>query len=68
VESNNLSMGGRLVHIKSILSSLPVYFLSFFKQSTCIIYFIESLFNFFFLCVCAVFSIKEHGGLGGEEA
>ncbi|PNX66913.1 cysteine-rich receptor-like protein kinase, partial [Trifolium pratense] len=27
----NLSVGGRLVLLKSVLSSIPVYFLSFFK-------------------------------------
>jgi hypothetical protein len=43
-----LSFGGRLVLLKSVLSSLPVYFLSFFKAPTGIISSIESLFNFFF--------------------
>jgi len=44
-----LSFGGRLVLLKSVLSSLPVYFLSFFKTPTGIISSIESIFNFFFL-------------------
>jgi len=43
-----LSLGDRLILLKSILSSLPVYFLSFFKVPTCIISYIESIFNFFF--------------------
>ena len=43
-----LSFGGRLILLKSVLSSLPVYFLSFFKESTGIISSIESLFKRFF--------------------
>ena len=43
-----LSFGCRLVLLKSVLSSLPVYFLSFFKAPTGIISSIESLFKFFF--------------------
>ena len=39
-----LSFGGRLVLLKSALSSLPVYFLSFFKAPACIISSIESIF------------------------
>jgi len=39
-----LSFGGRLVLLKSVMSSLPVYFLSFFRASTCIISSIESIF------------------------
>jgi len=42
-----LSFGGRLILLKSVLSSLSVYFLSFFKAPTGIISSIESLFNFF---------------------
>jgi len=42
-----LSFGGCLVLLKSVLSLLPVYFLSFFKAPACIIYSIESLLNFF---------------------
>lgn len=44
-----LSFGGRLVLLKSVLSSLPVYFLSFFKAPAGIISSIESLFKRFFL-------------------
>jgi len=39
-----LSFGGRLVLLKSVLSSLPVYFLSFYKAPTGIISSIESFF------------------------
>jgi hypothetical protein len=55
-KSKNLSMDGRLGLIKFVLSSLPVYFLSFFKALTCIISNIESLFKYFLW------------GGGGEEA
>jgi len=44
-----LSFGGRLILLKSVLSSLPVYFLSFFKAPTGIISSIEFLFKNFFL-------------------
>ena len=47
-KSKFLSFGGRLILLKSVLSSLPVYFLSFFKVPAGIISSIESLFNFFF--------------------
>ena len=40
-----LSFGGRLVPLKSVLSSLPVYFLSFFKAPTGIISSTESIFK-----------------------
>jgi len=44
----NLSLGGRLVLLKSVLSSIPVYFLSFFKAPSGIISTLDSLFiNFF---------------------
>jgi len=43
-----LSFGSRLVLLKDVLSSLPVYFLSFFKAPACIISSIEYIFNFFF--------------------
>ena len=42
--NNFLSFGGRLVLLKSVLSSLPVYFLSFFKAPTGIISSLESIF------------------------
>ena len=47
-KSKNLSLGGRLVLLKSALSSLSVYFLSFFKAPAGIISFNESTFNCFF--------------------
>ena len=40
-----LSFGGRLVLLKSVMSSLPVYFLFFFKAPTGTISSIESIFN-----------------------
>jgi len=43
-----LSFGGRLILLKYVLSSLPVYFLSFFKASAGIISSIESIFKRFF--------------------
>jgi hypothetical protein len=43
-----LSFGGRLTLLKSVLSSLPVYFLSFFKAPTGIITSLESTFKIFF--------------------
>jgi len=47
-KSRNLSLGGCLVLLKSVLSSLPVYFLSFFKAPAGIISSIEFIFNCFF--------------------
>ena len=47
-KSRFLSFGGQLTLLKFVLTSLPVYALSFFKASSGIISFIESLFNFFF--------------------
>lgn len=46
--SINLSMEGHLVLLKSVMSSLSVYFLSFFKALVCIISSIKSIFNFFY--------------------
>ena len=43
-----LSFGGRLVLLKAVMSSLPVYFLSFFKAPAGIISSIESIFKRFF--------------------
>jgi len=44
-----LSFGGRLILLKSVLTALPVYSLSFFKAPSGIISSIESLLiNFFF--------------------
>jgi len=45
----HLSFGGRLVLLKSVLSSLPVYALSFFKAPSGIVSSIESILNCFFL-------------------
>jgi hypothetical protein len=47
-KSRNLSYGGRLIFLKSVLSSLHVYTLSFFRASAGIIYSIESIFIKFF--------------------
>ncbi|PNX72437.1 ribonuclease H [Trifolium pratense] len=44
---SNMSMGGRLVLLKATLSSLPVYFLSFFKALASIVSIIKSLFKSF---------------------
>jgi putative flippase GtrA len=46
--SRFLSFGGRLVLLKSVLTSLPVYALSFFKAPSGIISTIESLLIQFF--------------------
>jgi len=40
----NLSLGGRLVLLKSVLTSIPVYFLSFFKAPSGIISTLDSIF------------------------
>jgi len=42
-KSRNLSFGGRLILLKPVLSSLPVYALSFFRAPSCIISSIESI-------------------------
>ena len=47
-KSKHLSFGGRLVLLKSVLSSMHVYALSFFKAPSGIISFIESILNYFF--------------------
>jgi len=76
--SRFLSFGGRLVLLKSVLTSLSVYALSFFKAPSDIISSIESLFNNFFwggggsednrkitwLSWQTVCLNKEYGGLG----
>jgi hypothetical protein len=46
--SKYLSLGGRLILLKSVLSSLPVYALSFFKAPSGIVSSIESIVNNFF--------------------
>jgi hypothetical protein len=45
LSSRYLSLGGRLVLLKSVLSSLHVYALSFFKAPSGIVSSIESIFN-----------------------
>jgi hypothetical protein len=47
-KSKHLSLGGRLVLLKSVLSSLPVYALSFFKAPSGIVSSIESILKCFF--------------------
>jgi len=71
-----LSFGGRLILLKAVLTSLPVYALSFFKAPSSIISSIESLLNNFFwgesedcrkitwIGWNTLWSKKEHGGLG----
>ncbi|GAU22997.1 hypothetical protein TSUD_98260 [Trifolium subterraneum] len=51
-KSRFLSFGGRLVLLKLVLTSLPVYALSFFKAPSGIISSIESLLNNFFWGGC----------------
>jgi len=48
-QSHFLSFGGRLILLKSLLTSLPVHALSFFKALSGIISSIETLFKNFFL-------------------
>jgi len=51
-KSKYLSLGGRLVLLQSVMTSLPVYALSFFKAPLGIISSIDSLLIcFFFGCV-----------------
>ncbi|GAU46317.1 hypothetical protein TSUD_243380, partial [Trifolium subterraneum] len=72
----NLSFGGRLILLKSVLSSIPVYFLSFFKAPSGIISTLESIFCHFFWGGCeanrkiawikwdTICLNRENGGLG----
>ena len=46
--SRFLSFGGQLVLLKSVLTSLPVYALSFFKAPSSIISSLDSIFTKFF--------------------
>jgi hypothetical protein len=48
-KSKHLSLGGRLVLLKYVLSSLPVYALSFFKAPSGIVSSIDSILRRFFL-------------------
>ncbi|CAJ2646720.1 unnamed protein product [Trifolium pratense] len=78
-KSRFLSFGGRLVLLKSVLTSLPVYALSFFKAPSGIISSIESLFIKFFWGGCedsrkiswvswkSICLRKEFGGLGVRQ-
>ena len=50
-KSKHLSFAGRLVLLKYVLSSLPVYALSLFKAPSGIVSSIESILNCFFLGV-----------------
>jgi hypothetical protein len=71
-----LSFGGRLVLLKSVMTSLPVYALSFFKPPSGIISSLESLLSNFFwgggeghrknawISWQTVCMGQEHGGLG----
>jgi hypothetical protein len=42
-------LGGRMVLLKFVMSSLPIYSLSFFKAPSGIVSFIESILNCFLL-------------------
>jgi hypothetical protein len=78
-KSRFLSFGGRLVLLKSVLTSLPVYALSFFKAPSGIISSIESLLIKFFWGGCedsrkiawvtwkSICLRKEYGGLGVRQ-
>jgi len=78
-QSRFLSFGGRLVLLKSVLTSLPVYALSFFKAPSGIISSLESMFNNFFwggsednrkiswIAWSSVCLSKEGGGLGVRQ-
>jgi hypothetical protein len=74
-----LSMGGRLVLLKSVLTALPIYFLSFFKAPSGIISLLESLFKKFlwggseeakkihWVKWDKICKAKERGGLGVRD-
>jgi hypothetical protein len=47
-KSRFFSFGGRLILLKFVLTSLPIYAISFFKAPPCTILYIESLLIFFF--------------------
>jgi hypothetical protein len=78
-QSRFLSFGGRLVLLKSVLTSLPVYAISFFKTPSGIISIIESIFNKFFwgggednrkiswIAWSYICLRKESGGLGVRQ-
>jgi len=78
-QSRFLSFGGRLVLLKYVLTSLPVYALSFFKALSGIISIIESIFNkknwggsednrkISWIAWSSVCLRKEYGGLGVRQ-
>jgi hypothetical protein len=78
-QSHFLSFGGRLVLLKFVLTSLPVYALSFFKAPSGIISIIESIFNkknwggsadnkkISWIAWSSVCLRKEYGGLGVRQ-
>lgn len=45
--SKSISFGGRIVHLKSVFTALPIYYLSFFKALAGIISQLETLFKQF---------------------
>jgi len=63
--SKHLSFGGRLVLLKYVLSSLPIYALSFFEAPACIISSIESILNCFFFLGGGVRTTEKYLGLIG---
>nr|KYP61726.1 Putative ribonuclease H protein At1g65750 family [Cajanus cajan] len=75
-KSSTLSFGGRSALLKSVLNSIPTYYLSFFKAPQGIISKLESLFKLFlwggdenhrkiaWVAWQEVCKGKEHGGLG----
>jgi len=78
-QSRLLSYGGRFVLLKYVLTSLPVYALSFFKAPSGIISLIESIFKNFFwggsednrkiswIAWSFICLPKEYGGLGVRQ-
>ena len=65
--SRFLSYGGRLVLLKFVLSSLPIYALSFFKAPSGIISSIESIFKTFPGSLGALYVYERKKGVWGEE-
>lgn len=47
IEQQHLSLGGKVVLLKSVLHAPPIYFISFFKASMGVIQAIEALFGQF---------------------
>lgn len=64
--SIQLSFGGRIVLLKSVLYALPIYFISFFKMLVGVINAIESLFRRFLWGGGSKEELKENklGGMG----